>query len=233
MPRKKGRPPSTSSAGDREGETGDAVPPDLLRSARHGDQSARCRLIALCEARLSEALRDRAARAGDLDSLKHEVLVRVWLGMSRVPEIRHLRAWLLGVAHHVRLEELRSERTTRRAGVDFENLARPLERGDRVELSELTLNLTDKLRSLPARLRDATVQHYLDGLSERSIARSSAIPEGTVRRWISEARERLRLVVPSGTPPFPAPQSQDAVPSRNRHAAPNPSSTTCGKERRT
>ncbi|MCE9667658.1 RNA polymerase sigma factor [Myxococcus stipitatus] len=64
----------------------------------------------------------------------------------------------------------------------------PLEQWTRVSREEL-LNAVDQLE--PAHLREAYRLHVA-GLRYRAIARQLDAPEGTVGRWLSEARQALR-----------------------------------------
>ena len=52
--------------------------------------------------------------------------------------------------------------------------------------------LDDEMRHLPAKYREPLVLCYLEGLSSEEAARQLGCPEGTLRSWLTRAREMLR-----------------------------------------
>lgn len=54
-------------------------------------------------------------------------------------------------------------------------------------------SLRDLIARLPERQRIAVLLHYYAQLPTREVAAHMGRPEGTVRRWLGEAREALRL----------------------------------------
>lgn len=100
--------------------------------------------------------------------------------LERVP------AWVVTVA----INETRSR--WRRGRVERESLARldgrvPHDDVDRDAL----IALDGAVRRLPLRQQQAVVLHYLMGLDVKSIAAMLEVGEGTVKKALSRARERL------------------------------------------
>ncbi|MEN6358018.1 MAG: sigma-70 family RNA polymerase sigma factor [Armatimonadota bacterium] len=63
---------------------------------------------------------------------------------------------------------------------------------DQLQSKELRVVVRDALRSLPSIGRDAAEMFYLEEMSCASISDLLAVPEGTVRRRLFDARARLR-----------------------------------------
>jgi RNA polymerase sigma factor (sigma-70 family) len=62
---------------------------------------------------------------------------------------------------------------------------------DRTPDATLAIVLRDALSRIPRRHRDVVLLHYYAGLSVPEVARAVGRPEGTIKRQLSEARERL------------------------------------------
>ena len=62
---------------------------------------------------------------------------------------------------------------------------------DRTPDATLAIELRDAMSRIPRRHRDVVLLHYYAGLSVPEVALAVGRPAGTVKRQLSEARERL------------------------------------------
>lgn len=130
-------------------------------------------------------LSDRAAA----DDLVQDTLERAWTRAAQRHADGSLRAWLFGIMHNLRVDQLR------RGGVatvplDDEIAELPVRatQGDLLEVRDLDAALA----LLPEAQRAVLLLVALEGLSYDEVAAALAIPIGTVMSRLARARERLR-----------------------------------------
>jgi RNA polymerase sigma-70 factor (ECF subfamily) len=103
-----------------------------------------------------------------------------------------MRPWLLGIARHVALDQLRARRRWERPG---EVVEEPVDSSPSPEeAADQTLRLAS-LRSALARLddgpREALLAFHVEGLSYQEIAARLGVPMGTVATWIARSRKAM------------------------------------------
>jgi RNA polymerase sigma-70 factor (ECF subfamily) len=138
-------------------------------------------------------LGDRAAA----DDLVQDTLERAWsrLGQWRVGS--DMRAWLFGIMHNLRVDQLRRPALlTQVADEDDCDAATRPTQTDELEMRDLKA----ALHQLPDEYREVLLLVALEGMSYAEIATTLAIPLGTVMSRLSRGREKLRLVL-RGEPP--------------------------------
>jgi RNA polymerase sigma factor (sigma-70 family) len=145
----------------------------------------------LYERHLDPVARYVARRVGAIaaEDLTAEVFVRAFRARARYrPERDTALPWLLGIAGHVVADNRRAERRRLTA---LERLAADAAlRGPRGD-NQLSADLVRRLRSLPARDRDALLLVVWGELSYEEAAEALEVPIGTVRSRIARARGRL------------------------------------------
>ncbi len=131
-------------------------------------------------------------RAG-ADDVVQETLLRAW----RTPRIlaqepTTTRAWMITVARHIVIDEVRSARHRREHPV-----AELPERAGDDETDRLfdALLIEDALASLDAAHRDVIVAAYYRGRSTVQVATEFGIPEGTVKSRMHYGLRALRLAL--------------------------------------
>lgn len=125
------------------------------------------------------------------EDLLQDLMLAVWKGADRFRGESEVRAWLLGIAHRLWLQELR--RRGRRPVADEDDTAlsrlpaapespEPLRGGD----------LRGALDALPDALREAVDLTFGQGLRLQDAARILGLPLGTVKSRLFRARQQLR-----------------------------------------
>ena len=138
----------------------------------------------------------RGATPGEAAELAQETLVRAFGALARGDRPRWPIPWLLGIARHVLLEALRTQRYQRqlrerlvhRLGPEWQS---PWRTGWPERL-EHRLVVGDAVDALPGHLREAVVLHYFGELSVAEVARHLAITPGAVKTRLWRARQMLR-----------------------------------------
>lgn len=180
----------------------------LLRTAlraRDGDRVALEGFLRLIQADVWRTCRYMVDEQS-ADDLAQDVLIRVVGSLHRVTAEHQVRGWVLGIARHVCLDEIRRRQRRRRAHGELIN-SRPTtaeDLGSDVELRQL-IALLDPDR------REAFVLTQIIGLSYEETAEICDCPIGTVRSRVARSRLELQALVvaaegkQAGT--FPPPRS--------------------------
>jgi RNA polymerase sigma-70 factor (ECF subfamily) len=131
-----------------------------------------------------------------------DVVQDVWIACIRnppLPDGEEVRGWLQRVAlNRVRMEYRSQRRRLAREAV-FEDLRQPNETPeDCLVRAQLRTLVARKIASVPEPYGETLRLRYYEGLATAEIARRLGVPEGTVRRRIKVAVDRLR----ESTPPL-------------------------------
>lgn len=133
-------------------------------------------------------LGDRAAA----DDLVQDTLERAWSRFAQWRAGSDLRAWLFGIMHNLRVDQLRrgSLPTLSLDDDACEVPTRPTQ-SDRLEV----MDLESALRQLPDDQREVLLLVGLEEMTYAEIAAALGIPIGTVMSRLSRGRERLRQIM--------------------------------------
>lgn len=195
-----GRPP-TSFGSRARGYRGNVD--HLARTAlaaRDGDRVALEGFLRLIQAdvwRLCRFMVDEQSA----DDLAQDALVKVVGSMHRITADHNVRGWVLGIARHTCLDEIRRRQRRRRLQTDYEN-TRPAA----VTGLGSDLVVQDLVTRLDPERRDAFVLTQLVGLSYEETAAVCECPVGTVRSRVARARMDLQEMIDgheAGTPEPP------------------------------
>jgi RNA polymerase sigma-70 factor (ECF subfamily) len=175
--------------------------PSIIDRCRRGDQAAWRELVE-SHARAVFGICYRFVGRGDVaEDLTQETFARVYLQLDRYREDEGVfGAWLATVARNLAIDHWRRQRQERERAVEPSVMERvPDDEGGPHRLavrSERARLVHRGLRGLTPELRLPLVLRDLAGLSYDEIARTLAVPQGTVKSRISRARLELarRLV---------------------------------------
>ena len=133
-------------------------------------------------------LGDRAAA----DDLVQDTLERAWSRLALWRAGSDLRAWLFGIMHNLRVDQLRRP-VVPTDSTDDEMLAVPTRatQSDRLEMQDLEM----ALGQLPDEQREVLLLVALEEMRYEDIAALLGIPLGTVMSRLSRGRERLRRIM--------------------------------------
>ena len=133
-------------------------------------------------------LGDRAAA----DDLVQDTLERAWSRLQQWRAGSDMRAWLFGIMHNLRIDQLRRPKLSTRSidEDDFEPPARATQT-DQLELRDIE----SALNLLPDEQREILLLVALEEMSYAEIASTLDIPVGTVMSRLSRGRERLRSIM--------------------------------------
>ena len=166
---------------------------ELARRATTGDRVALSDLVRSTQAdvwRLCAHLVDRQSA----DDLTQDVYARAITALPRFRGESSVRLWLLGIARHVCVDEIRRRTRRRRIGV------RRDQEVDRISPDESgRVDLDDLLGDLGPDQRAAFVLTQVLGLRYAEAAETLGCPIGTIRSRVARAREHLATALADPT----------------------------------
>lgn len=139
-------------------------------------------------------LGDRAAA----DDLVQDTLERAWSRIAQWRPGSDLRAWLFGIMHNLRVDQLRRGGLPS-ASLDEDEVVDVPVRPTQSDLLEV-MDLETALRQLPDEQREILLLVALEEMSYADMAALLGVPIGTVMSRLSRGRERLRLVMEGRQP---------------------------------
>ena len=141
----------------------------------------------------------------EAEDIAQEALCRAAAHWSRVRDYDIPEAWVRRVAMNLAATRLRQARSRLRA------LAGLRREASVPAVSEDAVALTEAMRGLPVRHRQALVLRYLLGMSTEEAAGTLGVPAGTVKSWLARGRKGLAAQL-SEHQPEDQPEDQE-VPS--------------------
>lgn len=147
--------------------------------------------------RLRRYARAMVGNRAAADDLVQDTLERAWSRVSQWRVGSDLRAWLFGIMHNLRVDQLRRPGLNM-LPMDDEEIEVPIRatQSDHLELSDLEVAVA----RLPEEQRAVLLLVALEEMSYEEVARSLEIPLGTVMSRLSRGRERLRQILDGGQP---------------------------------
>lgn len=155
----------------------------MAARAADGDDSAFAHLVRETQAdiwRACAALVDSQSA----EDLAQETYLRAHRALGRFAGDSSVRTWLLGIARHVCLDEIRTRGRRRRLG-----LLLPSSPAVTTPVGQVELELL--IAALPVDRREAFVLTQVVGLSYAEAAAACGCPVGTIRSRVARAREFL------------------------------------------
>ncbi len=139
-------------------------------------------------------------RSPDVDDCVQETLRRAVenRATTQARDPQALRGWVLGIARHVALDEIRARKRSRartepldgeetRHDVPAPGPSPESQVGKRRELLRVSLALA----GMPERQREALLLFHVEGVEYAEIGRRLGVPLGTVATWIARGRAHL------------------------------------------
>ncbi|OGA71789.1 MAG: RNA polymerase subunit sigma-24 [Betaproteobacteria bacterium RIFCSPLOWO2_12_FULL_65_14] len=141
--------------------------------------------------RLRRYARALVADRATADDLVQDTLERALAKLHLYRRGTDLRAWLFTVMHNVHVNRVRATRPMDILEDEMPELAQRPAQGDGL----LVRDLERAIARLPADQRAVLLLVTLEEMSYEDVARTLAIPAGTVMSRLSRAREKVRLMM--------------------------------------
>jgi len=131
------------------------------------------------------------------DDLVQDTLERAWARVAQWRPGSDLRAWLFGIMHNLRIDQMRRG-GLKESPLEEEHHDVPA-RATQTDCLELR-DVESALARLPDEQRAILLLVALEDMSYEEIAKTLNIPMGTVMSRLSRGRERLRLILDGQSP---------------------------------
>jgi len=169
----------------------------LINRALGGDETALAELFQRFEPDVGRVCRRMLGGGGAAEDASHEVLLKLRRGLQSYDRMRPFRPWLLGIANHHCLDQLRRQTTEARL---FE--ARELDPGDLADPWPSPLRLVSQnqernaiagaIDALPHKYRLPLVLRYFNDLDYDAIAETLGVTRNQVGTLLFRAKRQLR-----------------------------------------
>ena len=132
--------------------------------------------------------------ASEVDDIVQETFIYAYYNFETLREEEKVRAWLCGIARNQSLKANRSRKNT--VVTDFSDISPELLETGSPEDTYIEQcdreYLIQGIRMLSPKLRETVIMFYIAGNSVKEIAEILAIPEGTVKFRLNDARKKLK-----------------------------------------
>lgn len=130
----------------------------------------------------------------DLDDLVQATFEALPRAARRFEGTASARTWLLGIATNILRHHIRAEIRRKRFSEVMASSPRPSAGDASAEVleRERSARLSEAIFALPAKLREAFLLVYLEGIPGREVATLFGVREGTIWKRLHLARARLR-----------------------------------------
>ncbi|MGE5194454.1 MAG: RNA polymerase sigma factor [Deltaproteobacteria bacterium] len=135
-------------------------------------------------------LRRLCGNQPDADDAFQETAVRVWKNLSSRPWLRNPRSWLMSIGYRAFLD-LQTRRPRGEPLLDPPDASARSPR-ELAEKAEDCDRVHTAIGTLPDRVREVVVLHYVGGLSISQTAAAMGIADGTVKSRLNSALATLR-----------------------------------------
>jgi len=171
----------------------DAPLGELVRRARLGDRQAQEEIIRAFEGRVLRLAHQMMGNRADAEDVAQEAFLQLFRRLDRLDTERDPTGWVVRVTVHTCWDHLgRRKRQAEEPLLDnvrASDSTGPAARARQAEQREI---LRRSLQILAPREKAVFILHEVDGEEVAAIARTLRIHRITVRRHLSQARQRLR-----------------------------------------
>lgn len=167
---------------------------ELIRQMQAGDELALSQLMERYDAQISQLILRRSRCQRDAEEIRIDTWVAVWKYIGGLQDISRFGAWVWKIAYN---ECDRYYNTKYHAEGEYPEdadviAARLNEAAEaRYRAAQRRADVREAVHNLPEKVRDVTVLYYLKQWKITEIAEELDMPEGTVKRKLSEARAIL------------------------------------------
>jgi len=177
-----------------------ATDAELVRGALDGSQAAFKEIVVRYQRQVFGVIARVVRDEGRAEELAQDTFVRAFRALHTYDQQRRFSAWLLTVAHHLAIDEVRKcEVTTVPLDAPLRDDRQPLQIPDRstpppnaeLERAELAKVLRTAISRLRPEYRELVTLKYEQEMEYHEIAEITGLPAGTIKSSLHRARKEL------------------------------------------
>jgi RNA polymerase sigma-70 factor (ECF subfamily) len=174
----------------------------LIQKLKEGDLSAVRMLVDNNKNLIWHIIVSMTGRNSDNEDLFQEVFLRTFKGINNFRADAKLSTWIGSITHHVCVDYLRHKKRKAEVQNSETDLKEVLNRAAEKESNneDVTLLLMRAVEKLPPDYRTVITLYHMDEYPYKEIAQITGMPEGTVKSYISRARQMLRQILSTAVP---------------------------------
>lgn len=169
---------------------------DLLYALKQGDEQAFNKLFKIYWEKVYAVAYHRLGDEQDADDLVQELFISLWERREGLSIKGSLENYLMGAVKFKVISRLRNRSVKEKVFEDLRHRMTEVQEAeaDAIDFRELDKTLTDALSSLNDNVRTAFVMRS-DNMSIKEIALQMGLKEQTVRNYIADAIQRIRIII--------------------------------------
>ena len=188
----------------------------IVMQAQQGDRQALGKLYNICHEPLREYIKNKYSYTIDPDDIIQETFICVYKKLYKLEKICSFWCWICKISRNVIYRYIKNEKKHRlrsQLHPSHNDSTEAMEKGtpestgfsllentpsrekdpmDEVTEREAHEKVRSVIEQLPPNYLDAVKAHYFEELSLAEIARKLGKPEGTIKRWLYEARQMMK-----------------------------------------
>lgn len=166
---------------------------DLVVLAQSGEKDAINELVTLFSPELHSVVMKRVRHTQDCEEVVQDVFLRVMRKIHQLQDPTKFSGWVHKMANNLAINKV-LRRPKEKATSDPFTLDKSYERDPSNRITQKDVNelLHKAIRKLKKKDRDLLNIYYFNGAKLKDVAHDMSVPEGTVKRRIHTARERLK-----------------------------------------
>ena len=162
----------------------------IARCVALDDRDAFGQLVTAYQQQVKRFLYNLTANDASLtDDLAQETFLKAWLAIRQFKGISRFRTWLFRIAYNEFLSWKRSNRPTN--DLDDHTAEAVF---DATTPSEARIDVETLLKHLTEKEKAVVMLYYLEEMPIKKITQITTMPEGTVKVYLSRARQKLKNV---------------------------------------
>ena len=178
---------------DRSNENLDEKNDSLIKRLKAGDCNAADELVDNYYEQIYLFMRRLGHRRQVAEELVQETFLAAWQHIEQLRRAKAINCWLYRIASNVSSRYWRKNKNNKAVNIDeIYSIPDQNNNYEQLEDREQLNRLTNAIRLLPVKLRQAVVLHYMQHLTIAEAAEAAAVRQGTFKSRLHRALKALR-----------------------------------------
>ncbi|MDQ0271389.1 RNA polymerase sigma-70 factor (ECF subfamily) [Cytobacillus purgationiresistens] len=167
-----------------------------MKKAKKGDDEAFEQLISTVRHKLYRTAYSYVRNEQDALDIYQETIYKAYTSLKTLKKPESFQSWIIKILVFKSIDFIRKE--SRHFPTDDERVFSKLISSENVDLSALSMDLSEAFKFLDAKSKTIILLRYYHDLSIKEIAHIMNSPEGTVKSQLNRAQKGLRPILKEG-----------------------------------